>query len=127
MFLVFEKEVLSMSDDIKELDLYFLPKHKKRMNEEIESYKKKMNINYGLELYEITDETTKHYISAYSEKQARYIATNNFIEVDKVRKIHEDVMMSLNNVDLTVSNLLKGANTSVVGKFNYDNYKLGVD
>ena len=39
-FLVLEKQVLTFEDDVKELDLYFLPKHKERMNKLLLEYKK---------------------------------------------------------------------------------------
>ncbi len=38
-FLIFEKQVLTFEDDSKELDLYFLPKHKERMNKLLMEYK----------------------------------------------------------------------------------------
>lgn len=42
-FLVFEKEVLTFEDDYKELDLYFKPNNKKRMNQILLEYKQKIS------------------------------------------------------------------------------------
>lgn len=53
MFLVFEKEVLSLDDDSSELDLYFIEKHNHRMNLELIAYKRKLNMNYSPNVYEI--------------------------------------------------------------------------
>lgn len=39
-FLIFEKEVLTFDDDINELDLYYKPNNKARMNKLLLEYKK---------------------------------------------------------------------------------------
>src|SRR5699024_6914567 len=44
MFLVYEKQVLTMDDDTKELDLYFLEKHHKRMRKLLLEYKAKLKM-----------------------------------------------------------------------------------
>lgn len=40
-FIVLEKKVNTFEDDITTLDVYFLPKHKKRMNKLLNEYKKR--------------------------------------------------------------------------------------
>src|SRR5699024_12302105 len=44
MFLVMEKEVLTLEDNVSELDIYFLEKHHKRMNAALHAYKRKISI-----------------------------------------------------------------------------------
>lgn len=41
-FLVLEKQVLSFEDDQKELDLYFKPNNRPRMNKLLTEYKEKL-------------------------------------------------------------------------------------
>src|SRR5690625_1046770 len=77
MFLVFEKKVHTMDDDKSELDLYFLPKHRERMEKELNEYKRKMNMKYPAEIYEVETTRDTLYIYADSELQARSFATSN--------------------------------------------------
>lgn len=42
-FLVNEKKVVTLSDDVKALDLYLLPKHRDKMNEHLRHYINKLN------------------------------------------------------------------------------------
>lgn len=42
-FLIFEKKVLTFEDDIKELDLYYKPNNRKRMNKLLLEYKEKLS------------------------------------------------------------------------------------
>lgn len=44
-FLVFEKEVLTFEADIKELDLYYKPNNRKRMNKLLLEYKEKLKLS----------------------------------------------------------------------------------
>src|SRR5699024_8220420 len=93
MFLVFEKQVIKMDDDIKELDLFFLSKHKKRMNDELIAYKKKLNMKYKPYVFKVKSKRGTFYIYAKSEKQAKYIATENFIKVDDIKTCDLDKEM----------------------------------
>lgn len=65
MFLVFEKKVLTLDDDTKELDLYFLEKHRARMNREINAYKKKMKMQYKPNVFEIKIKPKRGYRTVY--------------------------------------------------------------
>lgn len=115
MFLVFEKEVLTMDDDIKELDLYLLPKHKERMNQELIAYKKKMNMNYDPFVFEIKDGHETHYVLAYTEKQARFIASEKLLMVNEIKTCDLDQLMTLNGRNTTFRTLIKGKVPSVLG------------
>lgn len=108
MFLVFEKEVLKMEDDAKELDLYFLEKHHEKMNRELHAYKQKMNISYPPAAYEIkTENGGLRYIYAKTEKQARYIAGRHLIKIDEIKKVDPDMLMNFNGRDMTMKTILK--------------------
>lgn len=75
LFLVHEKEVHTLDDDSKVLDLYFLPKHKKRMNKELKAYKKKMGFKYKMRVYKfIQDDHNFLYVWAKSLDQAKFLA-----------------------------------------------------
>lgn len=117
MFLTLEKKVLSMDDDDSELDLYFLDKHSKKMNEELHKYKEKMNITYGMQVYEIKTSNRTLYISAYTEKQARFIASENLINVEEIKICHKDNTMSYDNVDIKLSNIIKDKNVGILGGY----------
>src|SRR5690625_7833070 len=93
MFLVFEKKVLSMDDDTKELDLYFLEKHNRRMNKELHAYKKKMNIKYGKRVYEVSNDTKAIYGLANSVDNAKQISTRNGININDARPCDLDESM----------------------------------
>lgn len=117
MFLVFEKKVLSMDDHIKELDLYFLPKHRKRMNYEISKYRKKMNITYGLQVFEIKSDNRTAYIAAYTEKQAKYIARQHLVKVDAIKICDLKELMTYNNKHITLETLIRDKKPCVLGGF----------
>lgn len=65
MFLVFEKQVLTLEDDTSSLDLYFLEKHHERMNRELHSYKNKMKMQYKPNVFEINIKPKKGYKTVY--------------------------------------------------------------
>lgn len=123
MFLVFEKEVLTMQDDTKELDLYFLEKHNRRMNKELHAYKRKMNINYGPSVYEIRSNNQALFIYAYSQKQAEFIAYQNMIKFDAIRKSNMDELMHDGKKNVTFKDLVKGKKPCILGGYNVTNYK----
>lgn len=115
MFLVFEKEVLSMGDDTKELDIYFLEKHNKRMNKELASYRKKMNISYGLRVYEITDNDSTFYVLAKTETQAKFLANRNLIQVKDIKTCSAESLMHHKGNDITLKELIKDRQPCVLG------------
>lgn len=91
MFLVYEKQVLTLEDNVRELDLYFMAKHKKRMNRELTAYKKKMGFEYGMRVYKfIQDDHNFLYVYAKSLDQAKFLAlgynynTIKICDLDKV-------------------------------------------
>lgn len=73
MFLVYEKKALSFADTKDKLEYYLQDRFKKSMNQYLTEYKKKLNINYKPNVYEVQIEP-KHYktiyILAVNEKQA---------------------------------------------------------
>lgn len=71
MFVVFEKQVLSLEDDKQELDLYFKPQHTKRMNQLLIDYQKKLGMQHEPLFYWMTTEEGNYIVKAESEEQAR--------------------------------------------------------
>lgn len=124
MFLVFEKEVLSMEDDTRELDRYFLEKHNQRMNKELHAYKQKMNMKYDPTLYEIKHGTMISFILAYSVKQARFIAYENMIDIDEIEPVTNlEFLMFYEGRDTKFKNIIKAKKPCYLGGFDYRNYK----
>lgn len=117
MFLVFEKKVLSMEDDARKLNLYFLPKHRKRMNKEINQYKKKMNMNYKPNVYEVTDGKKTIYIYANNEVQAKHIAYKNLIKVDRIKVCDIDQLMYVDGLEVTLRTIVKHKKPQILGGF----------
>lgn len=117
MFLVFEKEVLNMEDDAKELDVYFSVKHNQRMNKELVAYKHKMNIGYGLRVYEIKNTKETNYVLAYSEKQARFIASGHLIQADHITICDLDQLMTYNDLDMTFKSLIRNKKPCLLGGY----------
>lgn len=104
MFLVLEKQVLSMEDDAAELDRYFLEKHNERMNHELRNYKMQMKIEYGLNVYELKGKRT-YYIVAKSENHAAFIANQHEIEFEVIEIYTETEDMVLNGVNIKIKDL----------------------
>lgn len=111
MFLVFEKKVMDMNDDIKELDLYFLPKHQKRMNKEIIKYKKKMRMEYNPAVFEVTNkENEVIYVLADDYNQAKLYSKSIFHNPKEVKMSREKQMMEYKGNLVTLNSLTKTAN-----------------
>lgn len=106
MFLVFEKKVLTMEDDSSELHLYYLEKHRERMNQLIIDYKKKMNMKYGLSCFRVQGEHGTYYIAAYNEAQAVYMANRDDIGVSTVKWFNEDTEMLVNGTPILLKDML---------------------
>lgn len=98
MFLVFEKKVLTLEDDTKELDLYFLEKHRARMNREIIAYKKKMKMQYEPNVFEIHIKPKKGfstiYILAQTKIQAESYCRHLFCEPINTSICDDDKLMT---------------------------------
>lgn len=108
MFLVFEKEALSINDDKTKLDLYFLPKHQKRMNAELTAYKRKMNINdkpNGYKVFTYQKETL--YISAMSKSQVlQFVLTNNYDPIE-IQLLPNSYLMATGKGHETIEDLME--------------------
>lgn len=117
MFLVYDKKVLTMEDDSKELDLYFLSKHNERMNKELHSYKQKMKLDYGLRVYKMISDHKVTYILAKSEKQAKLIASRNNVRYTKVKLKCEDTLMNYNGIDMLLRDVIRNKKPKVLGGY----------
>lgn len=125
MFLVFGKQVLSMDDDIKKLDLYYLDKHKKRMNRELKAYKKRMNIKYDPNVYEITVDKKGYkaiYILAHTKVQAESYCRSIFFEPLETNLCDDDQLMTKYNkanegINLKIKDLKTNKIPSFLGGF----------
>src|SRR5699024_12370791 len=89
MFLVLEKEVLTFNDDTSELDLYFQDKHNKRMNKELNDYKKMMNMSYKPSIYRVKMTDRVFYIYAQNRVQA---VSRTRGKVDDINHVDEDAL-----------------------------------
>lgn len=115
MFLVFEKQVLGMEEDSSSLDKYFLDKHSQKMNKELMSYKQKMKIGYGPQVYELQHNDKKFYILSYSQKQAELIANQNLIKTELIRLCDLNELMSYDGKEMTLKTLIEGKGPGVLG------------
>lgn len=107
MFLVFEKKVLQMSDDAKELDIYFKEKHSVRMNKELASYKKKMSIKYDPYVFELKNGRNMLYVYAHSENQAMFVAAKDFFYADEIRTCDTQELITYCGNDMTFQTMIK--------------------
>lgn len=123
MFLVFEKQVLSFDDDSSELDLYFLDKHTKRMNRELHAYKAKMNIKNKMKVFKVQQNNSIYYIAAYTEKQARYIAYENMIQIEEIESQPLGDLMYNGTTNITLKELIKNAQPCILGNYDVSNYE----
>lgn len=120
MFLIHEKKVLKEDDSTKELVIYFLETHSERMNQELASYKKKMNIKYGKQVYKINHDKETTYILSYSQKQAEYLARQNLIEPDHVTLCDLNELMTINKKDMIFGNFIKNIEPEILGGNNIE-------
>lgn len=131
MFLVFEKEVLTMESKQTELGLYFLPKHRERMNEELTEYKRKINMQEKSSCYKVpTSNGETLYIKAKHDQQASAYAQSLNYKITKISIVAESMVMSFNGKNLTIKEIMKdkqepyllGVN-AVEQKYNWRNLK----
>ena len=104
MFVVLEKRVHSWDDDISVLNVYFLPKHNKRMTKLINEYKKKMNLKSSPSHYEVNGSI---YVYADDETQARAFCKANGIEVKTIRILLDDDLFYIDDVLVEIRSLTK--------------------
>lgn len=109
MFLVIEKQVLTMDDDKSELDLYFLPKHNDRMGKELTAYKKKINAKERASCFKVyTKQGETLYVYTMTELQASAFAKSLNYEPLKIVYESDDRLMTFNNVNMKISEITKG-------------------
>ena len=131
MFLVFEKQVLSMESNKSDLDLYFLPKHQERMNKELRAYKQKMNLVDKPSCYKVfTASGQTLYVKAKHEQQARAYAQSLNYKVLEIKYVSESMLMSFNGVNKTIRYIMGGKPepyllgvNAVEQKYNWRNLK----
>ena len=112
MFLVFEKQVLSLQDDTKELDLYFLEKHQERMNKELHAYKKKMQLKEKPSVWRVyTAQGETLYVYTENELQARTYAISLKYEPLKVVYVPNNTLMTVDGMNIEVGKLIEGKKT----------------
>jgi len=104
IFLTLEKKVLTLEDDAAELDLYFLPKHRERMNNLIGEFKKKMNMEYEIYIFKVNDEI---FISGYDYKHAKTIAFSNGIFVKSIEVVDPNMLMWDGERNISLKDLAK--------------------
>ena len=128
MFLVFEKEVLSMEDDKSKLDLYFLPKHEERMGKELTAYKKKINAKERASCFKVyTKQGETLYVYAMTELQASAFAKSLNYEPLKIVYEPDDRLMTFNNVNMKISEITKGRKAPCLLGTNDTEQKYGGD
>lgn len=108
MFLVYEKQVHTLDDDVRKLDLYFMEKHRPRMIEEITNYMKKMSIKKPAIIYEV--KTTGHtlYVYAESSEQAMLCARRNGYKPESASVADESTIMLYNGKKIELRKLKEG-------------------
>src|SRR5690606_24842581 len=97
MFLVFEKKVLTLDDNTKELDLYFLKKHRERMNRELHAYKQKMKMQYKPNVFEVKIKPKDYktvYILALTKIQAESFCRSLLYEPISINICDDEQLMT---------------------------------
>lgn len=122
MFLVYEKQVLTMDDDKSELDLYFLPKHHERMTLELNNYKKKLQLKEKPSVWRVyTRQGETLYVYVENELQAKAYAISLKYEPLKVVYIPNDTLMTLDGINIEIGKLIEGKKTpSLLGTNNIE-------
>jgi|SRR5690625_1377906 len=119
MFLVFEKKVLDMSDDTNELDIYFLEKHNKRMNQELMAYKNKMGIEYGNHVFSVSNNNETIFVLANSFDQAKLIASRHYVKYNEVIACDMDTEMEYKESIITLRDVAKGKENGILGGYKH--------
>ena len=116
MFLVFEKKVLDFEQDISELDLYFLEKHRKRMNALITEYKAKMNIMPKESIYEVRSTRKAYLVKAKTNDELESTCFLNGIEIESYRPCLLDELFIEDGKEKTVKQL-RESNQTILGSY----------
>ena len=125
MFLVFEKKVLTLDDDTKELDLYFLKKHNERMNRELHAYKQKMKMQYKPYVFEIKVKPKEYstlYILAQTRVQAESFCRSLLYEPIDTSVCDNELLMTKYNqkneeINVKIKDLKNNKIPSLLGGF----------
>ena len=111
LFLVHEKEVHTLEDDSKELELYFLDKHKERMNKELTAYKKKIGLKYGKKVYKFKKNDHQFmYVLAKSIDQAKFLISNYDYNDIKICNLDKEMSNGL-----TLREIIKNKQPQILG------------
>src|SRR5690625_3480409 len=107
MFLALEKQVIDMDGSIDQLDLYFLPKHRERMNKELNAYKEKMNMKYPSSCYIVQTDNGNYLVHVQEQfminrllrnvKRMWYISKNELIYANGFKEI-KDLITDKNQI-----------------------------
>lgn len=117
MYLVFEQEVHTLSDDVDTLDLYFLERHGERMKKLLNEYKRKMSMEYPPRLFEVT--TTRGVVVAYAidETQARAFTISQGYDVKGVSIALDSEEYFLGNKLTTLKEMTRNIKSpNIIGK-----------
>src|SRR5699024_6262575 len=113
MFLVYEKKVLKMEDDSSELDLYFLEKHKERMNKELHAYKAKLGMEYSPRVYKfIKNDSNFMYVFAKSLDQSKFLISRQNYQWNEIKIVDEQKGM---DNGLTLKEITEGKEPTILG------------
>src|SRR5690554_3725124 len=127
MMLVFDKKVVSLEDNVKKLNVFFMKKHRKRMIEEFNKYAKEMNLrrNKPCAWKVYTNKNEILYVYTENELQARTFAISMKYEPLKVAYVPEEELMTVNDVNITIGELTQGKRVPyLIGIYELGYYKM---
>lgn len=116
MFLVLEKKVLDFDQNINELDLYFLEKHRKRMNSLITEYKTKMNIQPKETIYEVQSNNKTYLVKAKTNNELESTCFLKGIKIVSYRPCLLDELFIEDGKEKTVRQL-RESNQTILGGY----------
>jgi hypothetical protein len=121
-FLVYEKKVVCFEDDKKALDLYFIEKHKAKMNKLLQDYNDQRNIvkeNKELQVYLIRQNDTFYYVAAYTKEQAENFFKSKYGEFNQIRIELPELLVEKENGIFSLKQIMMNIKTfpSILGKW----------
>jgi hypothetical protein len=121
-FLVYEKKVVSFEDDKKALDLYFMEKHKTRMNGLLQEYNIHRNVvkeSKELQVYQIRKNDTFYYVAAYTKEQAETFFKSKYGEFNQIKIELPELLVEKENGIFSLKQIMMNTRTfpSVLGKW----------
>src|SRR5690625_1842463 len=108
MFLVYEKQVHTLDDNVRKLDLYFMEKHRPRMIAEITNYMQKMSIKKSATIYEVKAKEYTLYVYAESREQAMLCVRRNGYKPESASVADESTIMLYNGKKIELRKLKEG-------------------